>query len=284
MLPATPPSPRAEGPAGRSTAALTQHPSPRQTASPSCGDGRYRQAGTLLASHASPSEGVDGMLSCAGPPWASVVRDGAQPRSSPPISPPIPLSTPTAAVTRDELLALYERCVASGLKARFAVRYVAGVQEASLTCSLSPPISATNAPTIKRRRRRHRRRVLAATVATDTPPLADVAMTSKPLPCQMAPSTAHARPLTPPAAPSAPPQAPISSLETSPPATPPPAKRTRRAVKRRCEVELLRGEGWDGELVISPLSCTSPPPSISLAAYAAVSALAAINTSIVLPT
>jgi hypothetical protein len=132
-----PPSPRAEGPAGRSTAAHTQHPSPRQTTSPSCGDGRHRQAGTLLASHASPSEWVDGVVSCAGPTWASVVQNGAQPRPSPPILPPIPLSTPTATVTRDEFLALYERCVASGLKARFTVRYVAGVQEASLTCSLS---------------------------------------------------------------------------------------------------------------------------------------------------
>jgi hypothetical protein len=211
MLPATSPSPRAEGPAGRSTAAHTQHPSPRQTASPSCGDGRYRQAGTLLASHASPSDGVDGVVSCAGPTWASIVRDGAQPRPSPPISPPISPSTPTATVTRDEFFALYERCVASGLKARFAVRYIAGMQEASLTCSLLPPISAINAPTTKRRRRRHRCRVLAATVATDAPPPADVPKTSEPLPSQTAPSPAPARPLTLPVVPTVPPHVPIYS-------------------------------------------------------------------------
>jgi hypothetical protein len=70
-------------------------------------------------------------------------------------------------VTRDEFLALYQRCVASGHKARFAVRHVVGLQEASLTCSLSPPFSAINAPTTKRRRR-YTQRTLTDSIGTIT--------------------------------------------------------------------------------------------------------------------
>jgi hypothetical protein len=204
------------------------------------------------------------MVSCAAPRWASVVRDRVQPRPSPPISPPILLSTSTAAVTRDEFLALYKQCVASGLKARFAIRHDAGLQEASLTCLLSPPFSTINPPTTKRRRCR----MLATTDATglDAPPPAYVAMPSDPLPIHSALSTAPPRPLSLPVVPTDPPPAPISSptLETFPPASPPPAERTRKAAKRRCKVELLQEEGYDGEMELSPLSCTPlPPPSAS---------------------
>jgi hypothetical protein len=49
--------------------------------------------------------------------------------------------------------------------------------------------------------------------------------------------------------------------EKLPPASPPLAKRTRKAAKRRCEVELLRWEGEDGDLQLSPLSCPPSPPA-----------------------
>jgi hypothetical protein len=42
-------------------------------------------------------------------------------------------------VTRVDFVALYERCVASGLKARVFIRYAARKHEVSITCSLSPP-------------------------------------------------------------------------------------------------------------------------------------------------
>jgi hypothetical protein len=45
--------------------------------------------------------------------------------------------------------------------------------------------------------------------------------------------------------------------------SPPPAKRTRKAMKRRCEAELLRDEGEDGNLLLSPLRHLPPPPVLS---------------------
>ncbi len=57
----------------------------------------------------------------------------------------------------------------------------------------------------------------------------------------------------------------VSLPRYSPIPSPPPAKRTRKAVKRRCEAELLRGGGeWDTLLLSpphgSPLSPTTLPP------------------------
>jgi hypothetical protein len=161
------PSPRAEG-AGRSSGRTSpQRTSPRHHASPPRGgDGRYRQAGTTVtrtSSHhaASPSARVDGRLavgwedlqqhlslpadplfSCTAPSWASVVQDGARPR----IPVPATLSTSPATVSRDDFITLYERCIESGLRVRFAIRYTAGRQEVSLSASLSPPFSAFIVP------------------------------------------------------------------------------------------------------------------------------------------
>jgi hypothetical protein len=155
------PSPRAEGPAGWSTA-VTQHHPPSQTTSPSRGvAGRSRQTGTQLVRHyphlpASPSAGLDGRLvrdvetqqqpftlpagpshAIAAPSWASVVREGEQFRDPP----PPPHSAPLAAITREDSLALYERYIKSGLKACFSVRHASGLQEISLICTISPTLS-----------------------------------------------------------------------------------------------------------------------------------------------
>jgi hypothetical protein len=40
--------------------------------------------------------------------------------------------------------------------------------------------------------------------------------------------------------------------------SPPPAKRTRKAARRRCEAELLRDGGEEGDLLLSPLMRPSP--------------------------
>jgi hypothetical protein len=53
------------------------------------------------------------------------------------------------------------------------------------------------------------------------------------------------------------------AMPPSPPVVSPPAKRTRKAAKRRCEVELLRDEELEGELQLSPLSCATHSPSLS---------------------
>jgi hypothetical protein len=168
------PSPCAEGPAGWSTAVKQHHP-PSQTASPSRGvAGRSRQAGTQLARHhahlpASPSAGLDDRLygdvetqqepltlpaspshSFAVPSWASIVRDGGRFRDP---QPPLH-SAPPAAITREDFLTLYERCIESGLKARFSVCLTSGLQGVSLICSISPTLSNNSALPSKHHRRR----------------------------------------------------------------------------------------------------------------------------------
>ncbi len=134
------PSPQVEGAAGWSLGSAQPSP-PCLPASPSPGvEGRYRQAGTMLtrpSPHlpASPSAGAVGrlarggetqqqlstptaepQLSCAAPSWASVVRDGVHARR-----PPQPSQLPTAlaseTVSKDDFVALYERCMHARLKA-----------------------------------------------------------------------------------------------------------------------------------------------------------------------
>ncbi len=166
MLPA--PCPRADGAAGRSTDSA-RHPTPRLSASPSLGvDGMPRQAGNTLVHPsplllASPFTGVDGRLcreggiqqqsfplpanptlSTAAPSWASVVRDGTSSGSLP-------------ALQREEFFRLYERCVASGLRARVEIRNGSGFQEVTLSCCLQTSSNANVAPRARRRRHRQRR-------------------------------------------------------------------------------------------------------------------------------
>ncbi len=139
---------------------------------------------------------------------------------------------------------MYERCIASGLKARFMVRHVAGLQEASLTCSLSLPLPNITVPTTKRHRRR---RMLATTDASgsDVPPPADAITPGETVPIQSLPPSAPPMMLPPPSEPEAPPT--VTALSptraTSPPVSPPPAKQTRKAAKWRCEVEPNTREG-----------------------------------------
>jgi hypothetical protein len=273
-----PPPPRADGAAVRSAGL----PSPRPPASPSVGlDGRCRQARPTPVRPsprlpASPSPGVDGrsdrgretrqqfstlpaepQLSCARPTWASIVRDGVCARRPPQQSSPTPEN-----IAKEDFFALYERCVHAGLKARVAIRHAAGQHEVTLSCyfSTKPP---PNAPAVRRRRHRRHRRDPAATDAATAP---DAVCGKKPPPTARAEdndslATTHAA-IDADTAPDyvcgdKPPPAARAETESdaitpamppSPPVISPPAKRTRKAAKRRCEVELLRDEELEGEL------------------------------------
>jgi hypothetical protein len=55
--------------------------------------------------------------------------------------------TPQPAVSSADFSALYERCMANGLKARVVFSHAAGLQVVTITCSLptTPTIAATGA-------------------------------------------------------------------------------------------------------------------------------------------
>ncbi len=141
---------------------------------------------------------------------------------------------PQLAVIAAEFSALYDRCLASGLKARVVFSHAAGRQMLSVSCSFPVPAETTVAA--GRRRRRHRRRRRRGRAATAAP---------------VAP--AQATPASPPIA--VPSVVSTPQLETpmqSPETAPPPVKKPR---KRRNEAELLRDCGESNEILLSP------PPS-----------------------
>jgi hypothetical protein len=217
-------------------------PLPHLPASPFTGvDGRLRRGGDTQQQYATLPAGSDPSLSSAAPSWARVVRDGASATSQPPLS------------LREDFFRLYELCVANGFSAHVAIRSAAGTQEITLSCQLRAPATILTAQAAQRRRHRYptvgdvTKQLAAATPAHAVPPV------SKPsLPLPLRPE--HSPPEHPP---------PASSLtrHSSIP-SPPPAKRTRKAVKRRCEAELLRGgEGLDTLLLSPPHG--SPPQTVS---------------------
>jgi hypothetical protein len=116
-------------------------------------------------------------------------------------------------------LALYERCVLNGLKARLNISNSAGLQEISITCQV-PAATAT----ARRPRRRHpRRRGRVASAAVHS--------------LSRAPQI---RPEPPPAEP--PPPSP-SPPETSPAPSPPPAKRDEKGGKKTLRGGAAEGRG-----------------------------------------
>jgi hypothetical protein len=150
------------------------------------------------------------------------------------VCPPAATTATKTAPTAD-FLALYERCVCNGLKTRINISNNAGIQEISITCQV--PAATASA---RRRRRRHPcRRGLVADTAVPLLPRAH----------QTWPDPLPAEP--PPLQPSLP--------ETPPAPSPQRAKRMRKAAKRCCEVELLRGVKSDDDLHLSPPP-HSPPP------------------------
>jgi hypothetical protein len=224
------------------TAALPAAPSlaPRGSAPPSTGRGlgAGRPAGTAsTALLRPPSQYITGIGSNS-PSWADVVRTGQRLSPSPPAD-----TTVSSASTTADFLALYERCISNGLKTRINMNNSAGVQEIILTCHISSSLASARR---RRRRRRPRRRGPAVSAAALT-------RTSPPPPL-LAPSST--RPEPPPPVPPAPEHSPLQSPTIQ---SPPPTKRTRKAVKRRCEVELLRGVDMEDDLSVTPPLFTPPP-------------------------
>ncbi len=212
------PSPGVDG----SRPGVLQELSPRPPASPSTGVAGW--ARRLAGIHHLPGNRT---VSNPAPSWASIVRDGARANMNP-------------AVSRQDFLALYERCIDSGLRTRIVFRHQDSSHEISISCRLcAPPVDA-HAPANTRRRRRRRKRA----------PVAAAASSSARQPVQGAPT--HSMPSPP-----------TSTLPEEPfPATiaSPPAKRTRKAAKRRCEVELLRESNADDDVLLSPISQARSAP------------------------
>jgi hypothetical protein len=93
------------------------------------------------------------------PTWASVARGDVYTRVE-----EATCTGPPPAITAAEFSWLFERCMASGLKARLVTNHMAGCQTITVTCTL--PVTAENATAAGRRRRRrhhHRWRGRAAT-------------------------------------------------------------------------------------------------------------------------
>jgi hypothetical protein len=161
-----------------------------------------------------------------------VVRNGTCLKPSPPVE-----ISSTA-----DFLALYDRCVSSGLKTRISLSNTSGAQEVTITCHF--PSSLASASRLRRRRRPRRRGQAvsaAATTRTSSPPIISALPSTRP---------EHPSPTQP---------VPELSPHKSPPIpSPPPAKRTRKAVKRRCEVELLRGHGMEDDFYVPPPLLTPP--------------------------
>jgi hypothetical protein len=136
--------------------------------------------------------------------------------------------------------------------------HASGLQVFTVSCSL-PTASSSTTTAGKRRCRRRRRRRHTATIAsagTDrSPTTATVAADTPAGESASTPSPASPTP-TPPS-----PQQPVLPASSPEIRTPPP-KRNKR--KRRNEVELSRGLDGDGELLLSPLSCTASSLQSSL--------------------
>jgi hypothetical protein len=172
------------------------------------------------------------------PTLASVVRgEGSRlVKTTPPLQQP--------AVIAADFTTLYDRCLASGLKARDVFSHAAGRQTLTVSCIFPAPAETTAAAGKRRRHhRRRRRRGRAATAALDVPARAT------------SPTAA------PPAASTPQPEMPTLLPEIAPP----PMKKPR---KWRNEVELLRDCDESSEIFLSPPpsrgSLHSPPPSSTL--------------------
>jgi hypothetical protein len=132
----------------------------------------------------------------------------------------------------DKISSLYTSVVSTPAFGCIVFRHQAGSHEVLISCCLCAPPSDACAPADVRRRRHRRNRAPAA------------AATSEPPPVHGAP-----RPTAPSQSSPTPPDVPSPATIVSPP-----AKRTRKAARRRCEAELLRDSDAEDELQLSPIS------------------------------
>jgi hypothetical protein len=99
------------------------------------------------------------------PTWASVARgEGARA-----VKHCRPVSGQQPAVIAADFMALYDRCLASGLKSRLVFSYAAGHQILTVSCNFPAPAVTTTAAGKRRRRRRHRRCRRHGRAATPAP-------------------------------------------------------------------------------------------------------------------
>jgi hypothetical protein len=114
-------------------------PQPRPPASPS-GVGRSSwHAGSLQPDFPpllSPSR--------TSPTWASIAKGATCTQRE------VPTASPA------DIIAIYQRCVAAGIQARFSVKNISGYEEVCLLCRF-PGTSAARPPTARRRQRQRRR-------------------------------------------------------------------------------------------------------------------------------
>jgi hypothetical protein len=206
-----PPASPAHAGAGGGFKDATQSPcrAPRQLASPTNGvAGQPAGQATRQLLHLTPRPPTSpGSLT-----WANVARGTVRAGES-----TCPRHQP--AVTASDFTALYDRCLASGLKARVTFNYAAGTQVLTVSCNLpAPAASSTAAGKHRRRRCRRRRRGRTVTAAVE-----DQVQSSPPIAVVSGVSTLPAHSLPPPVQPPLPsPGLPSPELQS------PPAKRTRR--------------------------------------------------------
>ncbi len=139
-------------------------------------------------------------------------------------------------VSAAEITELYDRCLASGLKACVIFNHAAGRQTLTVTCHLLSPAMTTGATGKPLQPSPHRRRSRAGVAVPDCP-------------ARVVPST-----LATPTAP--------SPTQTQPPLPSPDivSPRAKRMRKQQNELELLRDRRGNDELLVpSPLGWTSPP-------------------------
>ncbi len=111
--------------------------------------------------------------------WASMVRGGVCSSLEEPACP-----TPQPAVSTADFSAPYERCQASGLKARMVFSHSSGLQ--IITVSSSLPTATTTAATAGKCRHRQRRGHAAMTVGASTDRSPSTVVAAQPLPPQLA--------------------------------------------------------------------------------------------------
>jgi hypothetical protein len=225
-----------------SLAVNSPRPPPRL---PLWGRRRTSQAGWLPAISSFPSPPNSLVL----PTWANVVRGDVWACVEGPVCP-----TPQPEVSSADFSAFYERCLASGLKARVVFGHAAGLLVVTVTCSL-PTTSMIAATANKRRNHRRRRRGRAATTVGASTVCSPSTATTAPAGKSATTPTLEAVSSTPPST-----HQPVPSPSSPEVITPPP-----KGTRRRCkEVELLRGPEEEGELLFSPLFGVVSPLPFSL--------------------
>ncbi len=124
----------------------------------------------------------------------------------------------------------------------------AEVQEIILTCHI-PTYLASAHRCRQRRRPRRCGQAVSATALTRT---------------SLLPALSASSPTWPEPPPPVSPASEPSPPESPPTTSPPPAKRSRKAVKRRCEVELLRGVEVEDDFYVPPPLLMPPPARLPL--------------------